>query len=63
MIEATPAKYNLLAKAKLPASGYPSPAIADGQLYLRLGAAIGCYDATEAAVKAAMEEKKTEEEK
>jgi len=43
---ATPEKYELLAKVKLPLDRYSSPAVADGRLYLRQEKNVACYDLT-----------------
>lgn len=46
VIRATPGKYELLGRAKLPIGQYTSPVIADGRLYLRQRANVACYDLT-----------------
>ena len=48
MLRATPAKFDLLGKARVGALHCASPAIAGGRLYLRLGDGIACYDLTAA---------------
>jgi outer membrane protein assembly factor BamB len=46
VIRATPEKYELLGKAKVPIGKYTSPAVADGRLYLRQQENVACYDLT-----------------
>jgi len=46
VIRATPEKYDLLGKVKLPVSEYASPAVADGCLYMRMLKNVACYDLT-----------------
>ena len=44
VIRATPEKYTLLGQAKTSAVICTSPALADGRMWLRLPAAVACYD-------------------
>lgn len=46
MLEASPAKFHVLAVAPLPVLRCSSPAFADGKLYVRLEHCVACYDLT-----------------
>lgn len=45
-LRASPARYELLARARLSALEHSSPAIAGGRLYVRMKKGLGCYDLT-----------------
>jgi outer membrane protein assembly factor BamB len=51
MLEASPAKFHVLAVAPLPVLTCSSPAFADGKLYVRLEHGIACYDLTKEPAK------------
>ncbi len=46
VIRATPEKYELLGRAKLPIGQYTSPVVVSGRLYLRQQKNVACYDLT-----------------
>ena len=46
MIDATPTKYDELAKARMKALWCPSPAYAEGRLFVRTDEGVTCYDLT-----------------
>ena len=46
LIEATPEKYNELAKAPMKITRFTSPAVCDGKVYVRLVDAVACFDLT-----------------
>jgi outer membrane protein assembly factor BamB len=46
MLQASPAKFHMLATAPMPVCRCTSPAFADGKLYVRLKECVACYDLT-----------------
>ncbi|KPL02163.1 MAG: hypothetical protein AMK75_03160 [Planctomycetes bacterium SM23_65] len=44
LTKASPDKYQELGRHKIGGSGWPSPAIADGKLFCRIGTKVVCYD-------------------